>query len=99
MIVEASDIAESAIEAEQLNDILQDLVDQGAQENCCVKVLLVIQGSPTKSHIARTPPAATILKKVISLRPPAPVPVGGPRKTFFKDPGWLHLQSRVKRRL
>ncbi|KAF3766216.1 hypothetical protein M406DRAFT_68578 [Cryphonectria parasitica EP155] len=100
VVIDAGDAGQSVdntSQLERLNDRLQDIIDRTSVENCLVKALLFGSGislQPAKPSVASTKSS----RKIISLRPPAPIPVSRQRpgaRHFFQDPGWLSLQRRV----
>lgn len=104
VIVEVEDIARSMQDTNQLDrlaSVLQAVAEQASAEGCRVKVLLAgcgISVLTAKGSVAGAPACS---QRVVSLRPPVPVPVSRQRrgtKSLFQSPGWLSLHARVRKR-
>lgn len=102
LIIDADDIIKlpgSSADLDKLTCTLQDIVDRVSDAGSQVKVLLI--GNGTRSRSTQTPAAATPFKqprKVISLRPPVSIPASRQKhgaKAFLQTTGWLSLRNRV----
>lgn len=102
IIVEADDIARVRKDTSQLDKLrsaLQTLAEQVSSEDCRIKILLAGYGM-SKPAESLTTGAPACSRRVISLRPPVPIPVCRQRhgtKPLFQNPGWLNLCSRARK--
>lgn len=99
IVVDTDGILRSGSGEDGLDDLvtaLQGVVEQ-ALEEAQVKVLLI--GSQIASRTSKMSTVRTkTSRRVISLRPPAPVPASRQRPgtgNFFHNPRWRNLQSRL----
>lgn len=86
---------------DRLSSTLQGIVDRVSDTGSQAKILLIGNGIATQPEQIPATTSSKRPRKVISLRPAAPIPASRRRpgtKTFFQEPGWLSLQNKVLRK-